>query len=204
MSSSDMNHLPLSMLNQLEYCERRFYLMHVRGEMAFNAHVLKGTLQHERAHTPGVSREGDTLVHRRVHVWSDRLGLIGFADVVEETLETTTDGETKLILTPIEYKKGRMGKWISDHVQLCAQTLCLEEQMGLEIAYGYIFYFGSRRRERVDFALELRSRVLEAVRRARDLIPASQPPPPIDHPAKCRDCSIEPICLPKETRLLAR
>ncbi len=37
-------YLPLSMLNQLEYCERRFYLMHVRGEMEINAHVLEGTL----------------------------------------------------------------------------------------------------------------------------------------------------------------
>ncbi len=30
------DYLPLSMLNQLEYCERRFFLMHVRGEMEVN------------------------------------------------------------------------------------------------------------------------------------------------------------------------
>ena len=204
MSSLGMNHLPLSMLNQLEYCERRFYLMHVWGEMAVNVHVLEGTLQHERAHIPGANREGDTIVHRRVHVWSDQLGLIGFADVVEESHENTPAGETQRILTPVEYKKGRMGKWISDHVQLCAQAMCLEEQMKLEIEYGYIFYFGSRRRESVDFTPELRSRVFKAVSRARELIPAPQPPPPIDHVAKCRDCSLEPICLPKETRMLVR
>ncbi|MEA3349685.1 MAG: CRISPR-associated protein Cas4 [Chloroflexota bacterium] len=199
-----MNYLPLSMLNQLEYCERRFYLMHVRGEMAVNAHVLEGIYKHAKAHTAGASREGQKIIHRRVYVWSDQLGLIGFTDVVEESLERTPEGSVTTTITPVEYKKGRMGKWISDHVQLCAQAVCLEEQMEIEIEYGYIFYFGSRRRERVDFTPELRSRLLEAVARARELIPSPQPPPPIQHAAKCRDCSLEPICLPKETLKLTQ
>ena len=57
------DYLPLSMLNQLEYCERRFFLMHVRGEMEVNAHVLEGTLRHEHAHTAGASRQGETVIH---------------------------------------------------------------------------------------------------------------------------------------------
>ena len=36
------DYLPLSMLNQLEYCERRFFLMHVRGEMEVNAQHMTG------------------------------------------------------------------------------------------------------------------------------------------------------------------
>ena len=38
------------MLNQLEYCERRFWLMYVQSEMDVNAPVLEGIQQHERAH----------------------------------------------------------------------------------------------------------------------------------------------------------
>ncbi|MCS7032178.1 MAG: hypothetical protein NZL92_11710, partial [Gloeomargarita sp. SKYG116] len=53
------DYLPISMLNQLEYCERRFYLVHVLGEMEVNAHVLEGSVQHERVHQADQARQGD-------------------------------------------------------------------------------------------------------------------------------------------------
>lgn len=190
-----MDYLPLSMLNQIAYCDRRFFLMHVLGEMEVNAHVLEGTLIHSSTHQPRQEKDAEILVHRQVYVWSERLGLAGFADVVEEV---RADGE----LYPIEYKKGRMGQWISDHVQLCGQALCLEERSGQPVPYGAIFYFGSRRRETVEFTAELRERTLATVRRARELIEQGRLPDPIDHPRKCRDCSLEPVCLPKEVRRL--
>jgi hypothetical protein len=36
------DYLPISMLNQLECCERRFWLIYVQGEMIINAPVLEG------------------------------------------------------------------------------------------------------------------------------------------------------------------
>ncbi len=191
------DYLPLSMLNQLEYCERRFYLIHVRGEMEVNAHVLEGTLRHEQAHTAGASRQGETVIHRRVYVWSDALQIAGFADVVEEQ---AVEGEQVLI--PIEYKKGRMGKWLNDHIQLCAQVLCLEERSGAVIRKGYLYYFGSRRREEVEITPQLRERTVESIRRARELVAAGKLPPPLENYNKCRDCSLEPICLPREVKML--
>jgi len=80
-----MDYLPISMLNQLEYCERRFWLMFVCGEMEVNAPVLEGTLQHERAHTSAREQEGGTLIRRRVYVYSDELQLVGF-------IQTRQDG----------------------------------------------------------------------------------------------------------------
>jgi CRISPR-associated exonuclease Cas4 len=191
------DYLPLSMLNQLEYCERRFFLMHVRGEMEVNAHVLEGTLRHEQAHTAGACRQGETVIHRRVYVWSDALQIAGFADVVEEQ---AVEGEQVLI--PIEYKKGRMGKWLNDHIQLCAQALCLEERSGAVIRKGYLYYFGSRRREEVEITPQLRERTVESIRRARELVAAGKLPPPLENYNKCRDCSLEPICLPREVKML--
>jgi len=187
------DYLPISMLNQLLYCERRFWLMFVQGEMAVNAPVQEGVYRHERAHSPQTRVENKEFVRRRLYVWSDRLRLIGFADVVEERA-----GQ----LTPIEYKRGRMGKWLNDHVQLCAQALCLEERTGKAIPYGEIFYWRSRRRQRVDFTVELRARTESAVARAFELLAAGRLPPPIEREAKCRDCSLEPICLPRETLAL--
>ena len=187
------------MLNQLEYCERRFYLMHVLGEMEINAHVLEGTFRHTQAHTGQSGLEGDKLVHRRVYVWSDRLAIAGFADIIEEAREP--GGLPTLQpppIIPVEYKKGRMGRWLNDHVQLCAQALCLEERLELKIENGYLFYFGSRRRQEVLFTSELRRRTLQAIAHANELVSHGCLPPPLTLPAKCRDCSLEPVCLPVE------
>jgi len=187
------DYLPISMLNQLEYCERRFWLMFVHGEMTVNAPVLEGIQQHERAHGGGVERDGATTIHRSVYVWSDQLRVVGFADVVEER-----EGE----FMPVEYKRGRKGRWLNDRVQLCAQAMCLEERTGRAIQEGEIFYWRSRRRVTVEFTPELRARTEAAVARAFELLEAGQIPPPIEQRAKCRDCSLEEICLPREVLLL--
>lgn len=189
------DYLPLSRLNQLEYCERRFWLMFVHSEMGFNAAVQEGIQQHERAHATGTSREGDTLIHRQVYLWSDRLRIAGFADIIEERA-----GE----LRPVEYKRGRMGRWLNDHIQLCAQGLCLEERTGRSVANGDIFYWKSRRRVSVEFTFELRERTEAAIERAFHLLERGQMPAPITNQAKCRDCSLESICLPREVRLLTK
>ncbi len=193
MTTELPNCLPISMLNQLEYCERRFWYMFVQGEMDINAPVLEGTLQHERVHSAGAERTGDTLAHRRIYVYSHRLRLVGFVDVVEEK-----DGN----LYPVEYKHGRMGRWLNDHIQLCAQAMCLEERLDVSIEQGYIFYFRSRRRVAVPLTPELRERTKASITHAFDLLAQGRIPPPIDNYRKCRDCSLEPICLPREVRRL--
>jgi len=196
------DYLPISMLNQLEYCERRFWLMYVHGEMEINAPVLEGILQHERAHTSGVERDGDAIIRRRLYLWSDQLRVAGFADVVEERAETGRASEGELL--PIEYKRGRMGRWLNDHVQLCAQAMCLEERTERPVQRGAIFYWRSRRRVSVEFTAELRARTQAAVARAFELIQIGRVPPPLDQQAKCHDCSVESICLPREILFLSK
>jgi CRISPR-associated exonuclease Cas4 len=195
MEDNQLDYLPLSYLNQLEYCERRFWLMFVQGEMAINAAVLEGTQQHESAHTAGTNQDGAVVVRRRLYIWSDRLRVAGFADVVEER-----EGG----LFPIEYKRGRMGRWLNDHIQLCAQALCLEERTSRPIDQGEIFYWGSRRRVRVELSTELRDKTKATVARAFELLAAGRLPKPLTQRAKCRDCSLEPICLPREVEILER
>jgi CRISPR-associated exonuclease Cas4 len=189
------DYLPISMLNQLEYCERRFWLMYVQGEMDVNAPVLEGIQQHERAHSGGVKQDGETTIHRRLYLWSDRLKIAGFGDVVEDQ-----GGE----LRPVEYKRGKMGRWLNDHIQLCAQALCLEERSGRSVRRGEVFYWRSRRRVPVTFSTDLRARTEAAIDHAFQLLAEGRLPPPIDQPKKCRDCSLEGICLPREVLFLVR
>jgi CRISPR-associated exonuclease Cas4 len=203
------DYLPISMLNAYEYCPRRFWIEFVDAEMVVNAHVLEGQLRHERAHMGGIQHESDAVTLRRVYVYSDRLRVAGFVDVVEVEAGA---------LVPVEYKKGSMGKWLNDHIQLCAQAMCLEERLEISnwrldgisnlqypisrIQHGYIFYFGSRHRERVEFDEALRAKTVESIERIWALLREGQMPAPIDKFAKCRECSLEPICLPREVRQL--
>ncbi len=206
MDDFDLDTLSISYLNALEYCPRRFYYECALSEFLNNAHVIEGNLRHERSDSGRTTNEDGVTIRRRVWVWSERLRLSGFADVVEEQA-----GE----LIPIEYKKGKMGEWLNDHVQLCAQALCLEEMLGCSIPHGYIFYFGSAHREEVPFSTELRQHTEESIQLAFALLAKGELPAPLVgkqtkpaqlpslHP-KCKDCSLEPLCLPREVLMLGR
>jgi CRISPR-associated exonuclease Cas4 len=215
------DYIPISMLNAFEYCPRRFWIEFVNAEMEVNAHVLEGQIKHERAHAAGIQQEGDEFTLRRVYVYSDHLRVTGFADLVEVSAGT---------LVPVEYKKGAMGKWLNDHIQLCAQAMCLEERLSsspivtwslgqnldeqattrqpddatTRLDHGFVFYFGSRRRERVEFDEALRGKTAETVERMWTLLREGQMPAPIDKFAKCRECSLEPICLPREVSQIVK
>ncbi len=180
--------IPLAMLNAMAYCPRRFAYEYVQGEMLVNAHVVEGLLRHAEIDAGGVAWRGTTVQHRRVYVWSDRLRIGGFCDLVEEQAG---------VIQPTEYKKGRPGQWQADHVQLCAQALCLEERTGLSIAQGAIFYFAARRREVVQFTSVLRATTEEVIAAAHALVARGVLPPPIEQRAKCRECSLEPLCMPR-------
>jgi CRISPR-associated exonuclease Cas4 len=188
------DYLPLAYLNAWEYCPRRFFLEYQLGEMADNEHILLGRHLHRNIDQAGTSQEGETRIHRQQWVWSDRLRVSGIIDAVEERPDQ---------LVPIEYKKGRMGRHRSDHFQLCAAALCLEERTGRTLSQGEIFYHANRRRESVPFTPELRQATTSEIAAAHAALQAPMPAP-IDHPAKCRACSLQRICLPTEMKQLNR
>lgn len=106
--------IPISHINALAYCPRRFYYEYVQAEMLLNEHVLEGRVLHEGADDGRTVWRDELVQQRRVYVWSDRLRLAGFADVVEYRVGG---------IAPVEYKRGRLGRWRNDHAQLCAQVL---------------------------------------------------------------------------------
>lgn len=200
-------YIPISYLNAYAYCPRRFYYEFTLGEMVVNEHVLGGQQLHERVDLPGNSTRSESIQIRHLYLCAPRLGLVGYCDLLEG------EGATRDLLTlareqklyPVEYKKGKMGKWISDHVQLSAQALALEEVLEIapgSIARGYVYYFGSARRDEVAFDEVLRTHTLEAVAEARQVAVLNHPPAPITNWRKCRDCSLESICLPREVLAL--
>ena len=190
--------IPISALNALEYCPRKFYYQYVQGETLDNELTLEGTLAHRHVHQPGIhtTAEGEVQI-TRLYLASETLHLTGFADVIEERAG---------MLIPVEYKRGSSGHWINDHVQLCAQALCLEERLPERplIPYGYIYSVGTQRRTQVPFTPQLRARTKAAIARALLIAAQETPPPPLSGKmgARCPNCSLLPLCLPEEVRLL--
>ena len=73
--------------------------------------------------------------------------------------------------------------------------MALEEMTGAIVPQGALYYIRSRRRIIVEFTPELRARTDEAARAFHDLVRRREVPrAQLD--ARCRYCSLRPVCLP--------
>ena len=186
-----MNAEPVVLISAIEhfaYCPRQCALIHCDGVWSDNAHTVRGARAHGRVDSGRHRRERGRRVLRSIPLWSEALGLSGRADAVE------MEG---VMVRPVEYKSGvRHG--VAADLQLCAQALCLEEMLDVEIPHGYVWYGGPRRRVQVDFTPTLRSEVQAIIRQIRtQLLTTELPDAPND--SRCAECQILHHCLPELT-----
>jgi CRISPR-associated exonuclease Cas4 len=211
--------LPISALAQYVYCPRRAALILLEGEWEDNEYTLRGARAHEQADIPeGLLREG-VRIERALPLWSERLGLVGRADVVEfvervavghtgnenenasgrRRMFSSPAGNLEGVPYPVEYKVGK--RWPKElarraaEVQLCAQALCLEEMFGLSVPEGALFSKASQRRREVRFTPELRAATLATISALRKLLQQDRLPPPAAD-ERCRHCSLISVCMP--------
>ena len=178
----------ISAIEHYVYCPRQCALIHCDGVWSDNRHTVRGQRAHKRVDSGEHRRERGRLVLRAIPLWSERFGLTGRADAVE-----IEDGR----VTPVEYKAGVKHGTAAD-LQVCAQALCLEEMLSIEIDGGFVWYGGTRRRERVVFSDALRLRVLEVVRAIRAQLTSGRlPDAPNDR--RCSECQLLHHCLPALT-----
>jgi CRISPR-associated protein Cas1 len=196
--------IPVRALNQATYCPRLYYLQYVDAVVPVNEHVEGGLFDHRRVNDPDLAnrtrKDGDTRSTRSVTLSSERLGITAVLDVVEEKGGLTYPVETKHGSGPRD-EAGRLSVWDNDAVQLCAQGMLLEEDLGVPVPRGVVFYAGSRDRVEVAFDDALRKKALAAVEQVRALSGRDVPPEPL--PAelrhRCHGCSLATVCLPEET-----
>ncbi len=186
--------IPIAALNQYAYCPHRCWRMFCLGEFQDNAYTLEGTGLHERVHTFGTGSRGDTQQIRAIWLRSERYGLIGKADVIEEQHG---------VWSPVETKRGSRGEWDNDAIQVCAQAFCLEDLLRVTVTHGAIYYAQTHQRQPVDITPELRYRTLEIIEQVRDLLQTSKMPPAIYGP-RCRGCSLVSSCLPQAEKKIKR
>lgn len=183
--------IPISALQHWCYCPRQCALIHVEQAFAENLHTLRGRAVHKQVDQPGVETRAGVRAERALPIWSDRMGLIGKADVVEFAADGTP--------YPVEYKVGNRAKaaWIAacDDLQLAAQAMCLEEMSGRSVAAGALYYAGSKRRREVRIDAALRARVMETTASVRAMLDAGDVPPPVND-VRCARCSLADLCQP--------
>jgi CRISPR-associated exonuclease Cas4 len=180
--------IPLSALQHWAYCPRQCGLIHLEQSFEDNLHTARGQAVHHLVDEPGYEMKAGVKVERALPLWSDRLNLIGKADLVEFHPDGT--------VFPVEFKHGRKRQKIHDDIQLAAQAMCLEEMLGRPVPKGAIYHASSRRRREVNVTPELRRRVEETATAIRAMLASGRLPAPAND-GRCRECSLKEICQPE-------
>lgn len=190
--------IPISALQHWAYCPRQCGLIHLDRAFDDNLYTLRGHAVHAQVDQPGLEQRQGLRIERALPLWSDRLGLIGKADVVEFESDGTP--------YPVEYKHGSRHKAAAiaacDDLQLTAQALCLEEMTGHNVNEGALFYARSKRRRVVAITAELRDAAIHAAAGVRDMLDGVVLPPPLVGELagqRCKGCSMRERCQPEAT-----
>ena len=183
-------------LHALEYCERLFFLEEVEEIRVADHAVFAGRTLHQELQDEDVER-GEW---KSFTLSSATLQLTGKMDALRRR-----DGAW----IPYEHKKGRARKtdegyeaWFSDVLQIAAYTMLLEEEKGCSIHEARIRYHESATTVRIPVDENVRQKVRDAVERAQELRASLRRPPISKSEKKCLRCSLAPVCLPEEERLL--
>lgn len=211
--SDDCEKVMLYGLQSYAFCKRQFALEFVEHQERVNWRVADGRIFHERVDHVGFETRNDVHVATALRLTSEKFGLVGVADAVEfhRIGDEHSNGKKVGVRLPkregwwrpypVEYKRGKPKAHRADEVQLCAQAICLEEMLGVDIPEGALFYGEPRRRTTVAFDGELRALTESVAQEARALLRSGVTPPPV-RTKGCEACSLKELCL--ENRLSAK
>lgn len=196
--------LQLSGIQHFSFCRRQWALIHIEDQWQENGLTAEGRVQHDRVHDESISDfRGGVLTLRGMRIRSDRLRVSGVCDAVEFTPDP--DGialrgrEGLWRPCPVEYKHGAGKLSDCDRLQLAAQALCLEEMLCCEIPAGALFYWKTRRRERVEIDAGLREKTERMLREMREYYDRHYTPR-VKPGKACESCSLSDVCLPRLLR----
>lgn len=191
---TDPDLLPLSGLQHWIYCDRQAALIHIARAWTESRTTAEGRLLHENVDHPGRRSRRDVHMAHALPLRSDRLGIVGQADLVE--LHSDLAAPRRVRPYPVEFKRGKVKQQHADQVQLCAQAYCLEEQFGVEISEGALYYGESDQRMVVAFDRDLRHATETAALDFRRQVCSGILPHARYAPRKCKGCSLFADCQP--------
>lgn len=194
----------LSGIQHFIFCRRQWALIHIEQQWEENFHTMDGRIMHENAHDGfSCEKRKDTIISRGMPVHSRTMGVSGVCDVVE--FKRLEDGayirkfDDTFEVIPIEYKRGKPKKDVSDILQVVAQAMCLEEMLSCTIEKGALFYGQTRRRMEVPVSVELRQQVSGIFSEMHQYYERGYTPR-VKKSKVCSSCSLKDICLPELER----
>lgn len=175
-------------------------MIHIEQQWEDNVRTIEGDHLHRKADQPALrEKRGDKLVVRALPVQSRELGITGICDVVEfirDPAGVPLAGDEGLYLPfPVEYKRGRPKRNDSDHSQLVAQVMCLEEMLVCDIHKAYFYYDEIKHRVEVIITAADRERVRASIEEMRSYFERNHTPKAKAGP-HCLSCSLNNICVP--------
>lgn len=156
---------------------------------------------------------GETIHSRSAMLSSTRLGVVAKMDLIEVKMSASRADDlfaTREVqnVTPVDYKAGapRVDReqnelWDADKMQLGLQILILRDN-GYTCDEGVIYYRATKQRVPLPMTPEIEAWIVGKIARARELAASPTIPPPLVNSPKCVRCSLAPVCLPDETRML--
>lgn len=173
-----------------------------------------------KTHAPEENEPKEETIHSRSAMLSStRLGVVAKMDLVEVQVIRRVQGAMQDLfaprhldvqsVTPVDYKAGapKIGAeqnelWDADKMQLGLQILILRDN-GYTCDEGVIYYRTTKQRVPLRMTPELEAWIIAQIAKARELAASPTIPPPLVNSPKCVRCSLAPVCLPDETRMLA-
>lgn len=200
MTYDEDDYLMISGIQHFCFCKRQWALIHMEQEWADDGRTVSGNIFHEKADTLSKEKRRGIVVLRSVRVSSSSLGLSGRCDVVEiheDSEGFQVDGmEGTYSVIPVEYKVGHRKESDWDRVQLCAESIALEESLHTVVQMGYLFYGSERRRECVPMNNQLREFTIQLAEEMHRTYEGATMPSAVKTPM-CKKCSLFDICMPE-------
>lgn len=200
MENNENDFLMLSGLAHFSFCRRQWALIHVEQLWRENVLTLDGHYMHERVHDANFTESrGNVLLSRAMPVRSQALRVTGECDMVELHRDSAgipihgRDGLWRIY--PVEYKRGKPDERGAAELQLCAQTMCLEEMFATDIPEGAIYYGEIRRRLKVALTADLRQQVCRLLEEMHSIFSRGYTPKAKITKA-CKNCSLAELCQP--------
>lgn len=183
------NYLAISALQHYAYCPRQCALIHLEHAWSENFWTAEGRLLHDRVDSGAFEQRGKSRTERSVAVISHRLCISGKLDLLE------IRGGSPFCYYPVEYKRGKPKIKDWDKVQLCAQVLCLEEMLSVQIEEAALWYWQVRRREIVAIDKQLRTCTESIISATQTMVKSGVTPRPV-FDKRCKACSLIDLCKP--------
>lgn len=208
---SDDEMIMISALQHYLFCPRQCALIHIEHIWAENYLTASGKVMHEYIDSGIKESRQQYYKESAVKLFSRQWGISGIADVIEFhpcKFENDENGIKRAVAlqkhsgwwipSPVEYKRGKSKTHNADRIQLCAQAICLEEMLSVNILHGNLFYYSDRSREKVLFDYNLRQQTHEVILKTHELLQKKETPPPVLSNL-CKACSLNEYCLSGRT-----